>query len=35
MTSNGYDSSVASEIIASFDAKPELLIQISHLQIYK
>jgi len=30
MTSNGYDSSVASEIIASFDAKPELLIQILH-----
>ena len=30
MTSNGYDSSVASEIIASFDAKPELLVQILH-----
>ena len=30
MTSNAYDSSVASEIIASFDAKPELLIQILH-----
>jgi formate dehydrogenase subunit gamma len=30
MTSNAYDSSVASEIIAGFDAKPELLVQILH-----
>ena len=30
MSGDGYDSSVASEMIASFDAKPELLIQILH-----
>ncbi len=30
MTSNGYDADAASEIISSFNARPEMLIQILH-----
>ncbi len=30
MTGNGYDAEAASEIIASFEAKPEMLVQILH-----
>ncbi len=30
MTSNGYDANAASEIISSFSARPEMLIQILH-----
>ena len=30
MTSNGYDAGAASEIIAGFEARPEMLVQILH-----
>ncbi len=30
MTSNGYDTAAASEIIAGFEARPEMLVQILH-----
>ena len=30
MTSNGFDAEVASELIAGFEARPEMLVQILH-----